>query len=81
MRGEFVIDNGSVLRIGAHNSVAGGVARAVDRAVLHGCEALQNFAKNANRWMSPPLEAAEIRRFRSGLERAGITPGSRMRAT
>ncbi len=55
-------------------SVAGGVARAVDRAVLHGCEALQIFAKNANRWMSPPLEAAEIRRFRSGLERAGITP-------
>jgi deoxyribonuclease-4 len=55
-------------------SVAGGVSRAVDRAVLHGCEALQIFAKNANRWLSPPLDSAEIRRFRVGRERAGITP-------
>jgi deoxyribonuclease-4 len=55
-------------------SVAGGVARAVDRAVLHGCEALQIFAKNANRWVSPPLEADEVRRFRTGLERAAIAP-------
>lgn len=55
-------------------SVAGGVACAVDRAVLHGCEALQIFAKNANRWMSPPLDSLEIRRFRRGLERNGIAP-------
>jgi deoxyribonuclease-4 len=55
-------------------SVAGGVARAVERAVLHGCEALQIFTKNANRWASPPLDAAEIRRFRDGLDRTGITP-------
>jgi deoxyribonuclease IV len=55
-------------------SVAGGVARAVDRAVLHGCEALQIFTKNANRWVSPPLDAAQVRQFRTGLERAGIAP-------
>ena len=55
-------------------SVAGGVARAVERAVLHGCEALQIFAKNANRWVSPPLDRADIRHFRGELERAGITP-------
>jgi deoxyribonuclease-4 len=55
-------------------SVAGGVACAVDRAVLHGCEALQIFTKNANRWVSSPLDAAEIRRFRNRLERAGIRP-------
>lgn len=55
-------------------SVAGGVSRAVERAVLHGCEALQIFTKNANRWLSPPLDAAETRRFRSGLERAAIVP-------
>jgi deoxyribonuclease IV len=63
-----------VLRIGAHMSVAGGVSRAVDRAVLHGCEALQIFTKNANRWVSPPLDAAEIRQFRTTLECSGITP-------
>jgi deoxyribonuclease-4 len=55
-------------------SVAGGVARAVERAVLHGCEALQIFAKNANRWVSPPLDRSDIRQFRGALERAGITP-------
>lgn len=55
-------------------SVAGGVARAVDRAVLHGCEALQIFTKNANRWVSPALDPVEIKQFRRGLERSGITP-------
>jgi deoxyribonuclease-4 len=35
---------------------------------------LQIFAKNANRWVSPPLEAAEIRRFRNALDRAEIAP-------
>jgi deoxyribonuclease-4 len=63
-----------MLRIGAHMSVAGGVARAVDRAVVHGCEALQIFAKNANRWRSAPLDPAEIRRFRQRLDQTGITP-------
>ena len=43
-------DWGLMLRVGAHMSVAGGVSLAIDRAVLHGCEALQIFAKNANRW-------------------------------
>ena len=51
-----------MLRVGAHMSVAGGVSLAIDRAVLHGCEALQIFAKNANRWRAAPLDPAEIRR-------------------
>jgi deoxyribonuclease IV len=62
------------MRIGAHMSVAGGVSKAVERAVLHGCEALQIFAKNANRWVSPPLDPAEVRTFRRRVEETGITP-------
>src|SRR5262245_18294467 len=62
------------MRIGAHMSVAGGLANAVDRAVLHGCEALQIFAKNANQWRGRTLERTEIRAFRSRLEHTGITP-------
>ena len=38
-------------------SVAGGVSKAVDRAVVHGCEALQIFSKNANQWIAKPLDA------------------------
>jgi deoxyribonuclease-4 len=55
-------------------SVAGGVSRAVDRAVLHGCEALQIFAKNASQWRGAPLAADEIRRFRQRVDRAGLAP-------
>jgi deoxyribonuclease-4 len=62
------------MRIGAHMSVAGGVSRAVDRAVLHGCEALQIFAKNASQWRGAPLEAGEIRRFRARVDDTGIGP-------
>jgi len=55
-------------------SVAGGVSKAVDRAVVHGCEALQIFTKNANRWQSKPLDPVEIRRFRKRIDETGITP-------
>lgn len=55
-------------------SVAGGPSKAVDRAVLHGCEALQIFSRNANRWVAPPLDPAEIRRFRARADETGITP-------
>ena len=63
-----------MMRIGAHMSVAGGVSRAVDRAALHGCEALQIFAKNANQWRGAPLDPAEGRRFRRRLDETGIGP-------
>jgi deoxyribonuclease-4 len=55
-------------------SVAGGVSKAVDRAALHGCEALQIFSRNASQWRAAPLDAAEVRRFRSRLEETGIRP-------
>ena len=63
-----------MLRIGAHMSVAGGVSKAVDRAVAHGCEALQIFSKNANQWRAKPLDPAEVRRFRTRIAQTGITP-------
>lgn len=63
-----------MLRIGAHMSVAGGVSLAVDRAELHGCEALQIFSKNASRWVGPPLDPADVRRFRQRLDATGIAP-------
>ena len=62
------------MRIGAHMSVAGGVSKAVERAVLHGCEALQIFTKNASQWQGKPLDPGEIRSFRQRIEQSGITP-------
>jgi deoxyribonuclease IV len=55
-------------------SVAGGVSRAVERAVVHGCEALQIFSKNASQWKGKPLDAAEIRLFRRRVDETGIRP-------
>jgi deoxyribonuclease-4 len=63
-----------MVRIGAHMSVAGGVSKAVDRAALHGCEALQIFAKNANQWQGAALARDEVTRFRRRLAETGITP-------
>ena len=55
-------------------SVAGGVSKAVDRAVVHGCEALQIFTRNANQWRGKPLDPAEVRLFRERIDQTGITP-------
>jgi len=55
-------------------SIAGGVSKAVDRAVVHGCEALQIFTKNASQWRGKPLDPAEIRLFRQRIEQTGIAP-------
>jgi len=63
-----------MLRIGAHMSVAGGVSKAVDRAVAHGCEALQIFSKNASQWRGKPLDPAEVRAFRTRIDQTGIRP-------
>jgi deoxyribonuclease IV len=55
-------------------SVAGGLPRAVERAVAHGCEAFQIFSKNASQWRGRPLLAPEIREFRSRVRRARLGP-------
>src|SRR5688572_29099189 len=62
------------MRIGAHMSVAGGVSKAVDRALVHGCESLQIFCKNANRWIGKPIDPGEAARFRQRVEETGLTP-------
>jgi deoxyribonuclease IV len=55
-------------------SVAGGLPLAVDRAVAHGCEALQIFAKNANQWRGRVLPREEIRAFRAKVAAARLAP-------
>src|ERR1700730_13666600 len=59
---------------GAHMSVAGGLPRAVERAVLHRCDAFQIFAKNASQWRGRAVPPEEIREFRSRLKASGLGP-------
>ena len=55
-------------------SVAGGVSKAIDRALVHGCEALQIFTKNASQWRGKPLDPAEVRLFRRRIDETALTP-------
>ena len=55
-------------------SVAGGLPRAVERAIVHRCDALQIFAKNASQWRGRELPRDEIREFRARVKAAGIGP-------
>lgn len=50
--------------LGAHVSIAGGLPRAVDRAIATGCESLQVFTKSVGQWRARPLGRDEIREFR-----------------
>ena len=61
-------------RLGAHMSIAGGLPRAVERAVVHGCEAMQIFAKNASQWRGRVLLREEVREFRAKVAAARLTP-------
>ena len=57
---------------GAHMSVNGGLARAVARAVLHECDALQIFTRNASQWRSVPLADAQVLDFRRAVDDAAL---------
>jgi deoxyribonuclease-4 len=61
-------------RLGAHLSIAGGLPRAVDRAVASRCEALQIFTKSAGQWRARPLPQDEIVLFRRRVAETGIHP-------
>jgi deoxyribonuclease-4 len=52
-------------RLGAHLSIAGGLPRAIDRAVASRCEALQIFTKSVGQWRARPLPAEEVALFRA----------------
>lgn len=55
-------------------SIAGGLPRAVARAALHGCEALQIFTKSTGQWRARAIPDEEVRQFRDAVTAAGIAP-------
>src|SRR2546428_1015152 len=58
--------------LGAHVSVAGGLALAPARGRDLGCGAIQIFLKNQRQWAAPPLDPAAARAFRAARRRTGI---------
>ena len=59
-------------RLGAHLSIAGGLPRAIDRAIASKCEALQIFTKSVGQWRARPLPADEVALFRARRAATGL---------
>lgn len=62
------------LRLGAHESIAGGVHKAFDRAQSVGCEAVQIFVKPNRSWAVKPLTEKAVGCFKTRAEETGIHP-------
>ncbi len=62
------------MRLGAHESIAGGLHRAFDRALSVGCETVQVFVKSNRSWAVKPLTEEEVARFKAKAADTGIHP-------
>jgi len=60
--------------LGAHMSVSGGIQTAYERGESIGCTTMQVFTKNSNQWNGKPLEAEDVRAFRSAAAKSRIVP-------
>lgn len=61
-------------RLGAHMSIAGGPARALQRGHSIGCQTIQMFTRNANRWDAPALTEESVAGFAQARATTGIHP-------
>lgn len=62
------------MRIGAHVSTAGGLDKAIDRALELGAETIQIFGSPPQSWFSKPYPAEQIRAFKEKAAKAQIGP-------
>lgn len=63
-----------MMRLGAHESIGGGLHKAFDRAQSVGCETLQIFVKSNRSWAVKPLTEEDIERFKAKAEETDIQP-------
>jgi deoxyribonuclease-4 len=61
-------------KLGAHMSIAGGLHKAVERGRQTGCESIQIFTRNSNRWKSKARTAEELELYRQTLAESDIDP-------
>jgi deoxyribonuclease-4 len=62
------------MRLGAHESISGGLHRAFDRARSATCDAVQIFVKSNRSWAVKPLTEGEIAQFKARAKETGIQP-------
>ncbi|MBI5875450.1 MAG: deoxyribonuclease IV, partial [Deltaproteobacteria bacterium] len=62
-----------MILLGAHMSIAGGVDKAIERAIQLSCTAFQLFTKNATQWKGKVFGEDEIARFLSLRKKSSIS--------
>lgn len=62
------------MRLGKHVSIAGGIDKALDRAVKIGCNAVQIFVSNPRSWRAKALDASIVKNFITGRQELDIDP-------
>lgn len=60
--------------LGAHQSIAGGVEKSLERGLEVGCDTIQIFVKTPNRWASKPLAPENVSAFKEAVAETGIWP-------
>ena len=63
-----------MVRVGVHVSIAGSIAKAVERAQGIGCETFQIFSRNPRGWAAKPLVSSDADAFRAALAASGMAP-------
>lgn len=63
-----------MMRLGAHNSIAGGLHNAVAECLAIGGDAMQVFCKNQRQWRAKPLEPAEVKQWKDAVMAAQVGP-------
>lgn len=58
--------------LGAHMSIAGGLHKAIERAVAAGCGTLQIFTRSSNQWKGKLISDADAELFRSTFAVSGL---------
>jgi deoxyribonuclease-4 len=58
--------------LGAHMSIAGGLHKAIERAVSAGCGTLQIFTRSSNQWKGKPVSDKDADLFRTSFINSGL---------
>lgn len=65
---------GFSVRLGVHVSIAGGIEKAIPRALGLGCTAMQIFSRNPRGWKVVPFSARSLTAFREAARHRKIDP-------
>ncbi len=63
-----------MVRVGVHVSIAGSIAKSVERAETAGCDTFQIFSRNPRGWAFKDLDPGEAALFRENVKRSGLFP-------